>query len=328
MFFVDQIQLLVQNPPKDEWLRKYLYAMDLCLVEELTPGKFSSVHKITDGKFKDYALKIFSINEFARLNGMDDITKLFRELNVMKKLGKCDNLVTLDRYWFEGPLSKDLLEIEKGQNFDNFTDKFNNDVGNSTSNTIMYLKMEYCEMNLDGWMEKYPFRTRDIDNLEETLIVQIVKGLTFIHSNKIIHRNLTPPNIFVNCSNDSFQVKIGDFSTARPIQDGNQDNTIEIGVRNFQSPEMYRGENNYDETTDVYSLGLVYLILILDWKCTDEAIRILCDTRRGDFSNISKAENIHRKNFNILRKMLKFNKIQRISAQNALKLFREEIDNI
>ncbi|MED6145686.1 hypothetical protein PIB30_027686, partial [Stylosanthes scabra] len=82
----------------------------------------------------------------------------------------------------------------------------NNALGheNQLESTHLYIQMEYCPRTLRQEFESYNFDKE----MAWHLFRQIVEGLAHIHGQGIIHRDLTPNNIFFDACND---IKIGDF---------------------------------------------------------------------------------------------------------------------
>ncbi|MFS7924534.1 putative transferase, protein kinase PEK-GCN2 family [Helianthus anomalus] len=75
--------------------------------------------------------------------------------------------------------------------------------------TYLYIQMEYCPRTLRQMFESYShFDKKDAWHLFR----QIVEGLAHIHSQGIIHRDLTPNNIFFDARSD---IKIGDFGLGK-----------------------------------------------------------------------------------------------------------------
>uniref|UniRef100_A0AAV2LYL8 Serine/threonine-protein kinase WNK3 n=1 Tax=Knipowitschia caucasica TaxID=637954 RepID=A0AAV2LYL8_KNICA len=84
---------------------------------------------------------------------------------------------------------------------------------------------------------------------------QILKGLHFLHTRTppIVHRDLKCDNIFITGPTGS--VKIGDLGLATLMRTSFAKSVI--GTPEFMAPEMY--EEHYDESVDVYALGMCML---------------------------------------------------------------------
>jgi hypothetical protein len=89
------------------------------------------------------------------------------------------------------------------------------------------------------------------------------RGLAYLHHRvpAVLHRDLKSANLLVD---DSFHVKICDFGLARlrDLSDGSGASaaavmTAQVGTVQWMAPEVIRGENDYSESADIYSLGIV-----------------------------------------------------------------------
>ena len=88
---------------------------------------------------------------------------------------------------------------------------------------------------------------------------QIYKGLSFLHAMGIMHRDIKPDNILVQKAGNNLQIKIGDFGLAEFFSGGR--NTYRVcGTPGFMAPEILNSLP-YNETVDVYSLGVILYIL-------------------------------------------------------------------
>ena len=83
-----------------------------------------------------------------------------------------------------------------------------------------------------------------------------MKGLSYMHSKGVIHRDLKPLNILVN---DNWDVKISDFSMSNvqigKINEG-YDLTGCVTTRFYRAPELYLCySENYSTAIDMWSAG-------------------------------------------------------------------------
>ena len=92
-------------------------------------------------------------------------------------------------------------------------------------------------------------------NVEELIDigVQILDALEVCHANHIIHRDIKEANIFVT-PNGIY--KLGDFGVAA-IQNEQRFVSSIKGTAGYMAPEVYHKSEKYDESVDLYSLGIV-----------------------------------------------------------------------
>ena len=77
------------------------------------------------------------------------------------------------------------------------------------SGMLLYIQMEYCPRTLRQVLDSGPIPP----DLCWRLFRQVVEGLGHIHSQTVIHRDLTPNNVFFDARGD---IKIGDFGLGTP----------------------------------------------------------------------------------------------------------------
>lgn len=138
---------------------------------------------------------------------------------------------------------------------------------NKLESTYLYIQMEFCPRTLRQVFESYNHFDKD---LAWHLCRQIVEGLAHIHAQGIIHRDLTPNNIFFDARND---IKIGDFGLAKFLEleqldhdaalptdtaGVSMDGTGLVGTYFYTAPEIEQGWPKIDEKADMYSLGIVF----------------------------------------------------------------------
>ena len=85
----------------------------------------------------------------------------------------------------------------------------------------------------------------------------ICNAIKYLHSHRIIHRDLKLGNLFLN---DKMEIKIGDFGLATKLEfDGERKRTI-CGTPNYIAPEVLK--KKYDEKCDIWSIGVILYIML------------------------------------------------------------------
>jgi NIMA (never in mitosis gene a)-related kinase len=64
---------------------------------------------------------------------------------------------------------------------------------------------------------------------------QLVLGIQFIHSKKILHRDIKPQNVFID---GNMNIKIGDFGISKILASTGQQCSTMTGTPFYLSPEI------------------------------------------------------------------------------------------
>ena len=101
------------------------------------------------------------------------------------------------------------------------------------------------------------------DEHHQYLLFQMLRGLKFIHSAKVFHRDLKPKNILAN---SDCKLKICDFGLARP-QFTDQAQTVfwtdYVATRWYRAPELCGSFfTKYSPMVDVWSIGCIFAELL------------------------------------------------------------------
>ncbi|CAM6107497.1 unnamed protein product [Calypogeia fissa] len=167
-----------------------------------------------------------------------------------------------------------------------------NEETKSAQATFLYIQMEYCPRTLREVFESYSgsFNKDEIWRMFR----QLVEGLAHIHGQGILHRDLTPNNIFFDAHGD---IKIGDFGLAKfsnleqtdwdhkpsesvDAQGAHFEGTGEVGTYFYTAPEMDQGLPHIDVKVDIYSLGVVFFEFWYPFGTAMERYIILNDLKQ------------------------------------------------
>lgn len=91
-------------------------------------------------------------------------------------------------------------------------------------------------------------------------LYQILRGLKYIHSANVLHRDLKPGNLLINANCD---LKICDFGLARTMSSSDSNFMTEYVVtRWYRAPELLLNSADYTGAIDVWSVGCIYMELL------------------------------------------------------------------
>lgn len=103
-------------------------------------------------------------------------------------------------------------------------------------------------------------------------IVQVCEALSYIHSKKILHRDVTPDNIIITPSQ---KIVLIDFGSARKFVDNKTQRHTTIVKKGYAPLEQYSATSRKGAYTDLYSLGAVFYYILTGERPMDATERTL-----------------------------------------------------
>jgi nemo like kinase len=117
----------------------------------------------------------------------------------------------------------------------------------------VYILTELMQSDLHKIISSPQMLTQDHVKL---FLYQILRGVRYLHSTGIIHRDIKPGNLLVN---SNCLLKICDFGLARVVEHNkNRDMTQEVVTQYYRAPELLLGARHYDFAVDMWSVGCIY----------------------------------------------------------------------
>lgn len=130
----------------------------------------------------------------------------------------------------------------------------------------LYMVFEYLPMDLKKHMD-------EIDNVEASpedpdhfpglppslvkiYMRQLLSGIAYCHSHRVLHRDLKPQNLLVD--NVRKSIKLADFGLARAFSVPVRTYTHEVITLWYRPPEILLGSDSYTTSVDVWSLGCIF----------------------------------------------------------------------
>lgn len=146
-----------------------------------------------------------------------------------------------------------------------------------TANNTVYIVMFYIE---GITLEEYTINENNRLSIEEvdSIMFRLMESLIVVHEAKLIHRDISPDNIYV--TNDG-KVKLLDFGAARIFEEAYTQNLSIILKQGYAPIEQYVAQSNQGPWTDIYSIGATYYRLLTGTKPMDSMSRLINDNLKG-----------------------------------------------
>ena len=212
-----------------------------------------SVHEVVGERKFDMMAGCRSVFEYEQLNKIDEGTYgvVFRARDKGTGAIRALKKVKMDKEREGFPLTAlreaNILLSMQHPNVVGVTEMV---MGNSLDSIFMV--MEFAEHDLKGLMETMtkPFTIPEV----KCLMTQLLGGVSYLHDNWVLHRDLKTSNVLVN---NKGELKICDFGLARQYSDPLRPYTHMVVTLWYRAPELLLGQRLYSTGVDVWSLGCI-----------------------------------------------------------------------
>ncbi|NXK56736.1 CDK3 kinase, partial [Chauna torquata] len=122
----------------------------------------------------------------------------------------------------------------------------------------LYLVFEYLNQDLKKYIDSA--QTGDFPlSLVKNYLFQLLQGVSFCHSHRVIHRDLKPQNLLIN---EAGAIKLADFGLARAFGVPLRTYTHEVVTLWYRAPEILLGCKYYSTAVDIWSIGCIFAEMV------------------------------------------------------------------
>ncbi|KAL9870878.1 cyclin-dependent kinase 6 isoform 1-T4 [Geothlypis trichas] len=118
--------------------------------------------------------------------------------------------------------------------------------------TKLTLVFEHVDQDLTTYLDKVPEPGVPTETIKD-MMLQLFRGLDFLHSHRVVHRDLKPQNILVTSNG---QIKLADFGLAR-IYSFQMALTSVVVTLWYRAPEVLL-QSSYATAVDLWSVGCIF----------------------------------------------------------------------
>ena len=132
----------------------------------------------------------------------------------------------------------------------------------------LFLVFEYLNQDLKKYMELYQSKvggagSGHLDsgglplNLVKSYLFQLLHGINYCHTHRILHRDLKPQNLLLTTDG---LIKLADFGLARAFGVPVRTFTHEVVTLWYRAPEILLGAKYYSTEVDIWSIAGIFSV--------------------------------------------------------------------
>ena len=161
--------------------------------------------------------------------------------------------------------AKNIAKFQSHKNIVNVFEYFE-------ANNTVYMVMEYLNgIALNQYLQQQPDGKLDVET-GIYITSSICEALKALHKGGIIHRDISPDNIYIGANNN---ITLYDFGAAEFVED--KEDVDIILKTGFAPPEQYERVNRQGPWTDIYALGATMYLEITGIKPDESTNRKIND---------------------------------------------------
>ena len=161
--------------------------------------------------------------------------------------------IILDQYKIEGIPPTTLREISLLRELEHPNIVILKDVVQEQGD--IHLIFEFAENDLKKHLDSYQRDGGLPRELIKSYMNQLLNGISFCHTHRVVHRDLKPQNLLLGRRGD---LKIADFGLARTFSVPLQSYTHDVITLWYRAPEILLGSRHYSTPVDVWSAGCIF----------------------------------------------------------------------
>jgi len=93
----------------------------------------------------------------------------------------------------------------------------------------------------------------------KSFLYQLLRGITYCHQHRILHRDLKPQNLLINREG---ALKLADFGLARAFGIPVRSYTHEVVTLWYRAPDVLMGSRKYSTPVDIWSVGCIFAEMV------------------------------------------------------------------
>ncbi|CAB1327974.1 unnamed protein product [Coregonus sp. 'balchen'] len=116
---------------------------------------------------------------------------------------------------------------------------------------------EYVQTDLAEYMKQHPGGLHSYN--VRIFMFQLLRGLSYIHGRRILHRDLKPQNLLISYLGE---LKLADFGLARSKSIPCQTYSSEVVTMWYRPPDVLLGSTDYSTALDIWGAGCIFIEML------------------------------------------------------------------